>query len=386
MAITRNTSVSGGGGGSSAVTGKSQLLSAISAYKRGLRTRPPIIFGLGDSNFCPDGPGDGATHYVNAFGKGPIDRIINTAPTLAGLPLKNTSWFGEGNMSVSAFAVSVTSFNPKLTLGGGWNMDNAAKFGIGGGWMRGDAPTVGYLQYSFGSSVNNVEIYFRTSTTDSASVGVYNSANTLITSFTCVAGAPGVNKITVSGTTFSDGIVKLRNNGAAFTRIAGMIAWDSTVPSILLVNTGFCAAPCAHFATATFAWDGLAFVPLIAPDCTILGLSINDIIAGTVRATYNTDLSYIANFVNNYGDVIISTCGNGSSANYLNGVSDGIAAEAKLVAAKFNAPFVDMQKEWVSWAATNAIGYELDAHHRTLAGYTDQGRVYGELLQSIIGS
>jgi hypothetical protein len=265
-------------------------------------------------------------------------------------------------------------------------MDNASRFGLGGGWMRGDAPTVGYLQYSFGSAVNNVEIYIRTSATDSASVGVYNSSDTLITSFTCVAGAPGVTKVTVTGTTFSDGIVKLKNNGAAFTRIAGMLAWDSTVPSILVMNAAFCAAKCSDFAAVVNPWDGMGFYPFIAPDCTIIGLSINDVIAATARATYNTDLTYIANICNNYGDVIISTGGNGSSANYLNGVSDGIAAEAKLVAAKFNAPFVDMQREWVSWAATNAIGYELDAHHRTAPGYTDQGRVYGELLTSIIGS
>lgn len=385
MAVTRNTTVSGGGGGSSVVTGRSQLLSAISAYERGLRTRPPLILGIGDSNFAADGAGTGATHYTAAFGKGPMDKMLTTATTLAGLPLKNTAWLGEANMSVSAFAVSVPTYNPNITLGSGWSMDNASKFGLGGGWMLGTGVTAGYFQYSFGSAVNKVEIYHRTSATDSSSVGVYNSSNTLITSFSCVAGAPGVLKQTISNT-FSDGIVKIKNNNAGNFRLAGMLAWDSTVPSILVMNSAFCAAKTGDYAAAVSAWDGMAFYPYFAPDCTIISLSINDVIAGTARATYNTDLTYIANICNNYGDVIISTGGNGSSANYLNGVSGGIAAEAKLVAAKFNAPFVDMQKEWVSWAATNAIGYEFDAHHRKEIGYADQGRVYGELLQSIIGS
>jgi hypothetical protein len=361
----------------------SQIRAAVSAYKRGLRTRPPIIMAIGDSNFVGDGAGTSNTHYVDCFSRGPIAQLPSQVPMLADLPLSTTAWVGEGNMSSSAFAVTVTQYNPKLTLGSGWSRDSST-FGLGGFWMLGGPSTTGYLQYSFGSSVNNVEIYIRTSATDSSSVGVYNSANTLITSFTAVAGAPGVAKITVTSALFTDGIVKLKNNAGSNFRVAGMVAWNSLVPSIIVVNAGYCAAATGQYATTTFAWDGMAFYPLFDPDLTIVGLSINDIIAGTARATYNTNLDYILTRCNDSGDLIVSTCGNGNIANYTNGVSDGIAAEARIVAAKYGAPFVDMQKEWVSWAATNAIGYEYDDYHRKEIGYTDQSRIYGEVLSSIV--
>lgn len=362
-----------------------QLASAIAAYKRGFRTRPPVIMGIFDSNGVPDGAGDGGTHFVNAFGKGPFTQIATLQPTLAGLPLKNTAWLGEGNMSTSAFAVGVTTFNPNLILGSGWNRDPAQTFGLGGFWMRADASAAGYLEYRFGGPISHCEFLTRTSATDSSSIGVYNSSNTLITSFTSVAGAPGIQKITVANS-FSDGIVKVKNNAASFFRLGGMIAWNDAVPSIILVNSGFCGSKVADYNVTTSPWDGMGFYPLIAPDATLVSLTINDILAPTARATYNTSLTTMLSTCSEYGSLIVSTGGNGSAAGYSDGTSRGIEAEAKAVASKFSAPFISMHDEWVSWAATNAIGYELDANHRRAVGYLDQARVYGEAFKAFLGS
>lgn len=373
--------------GPSAVAQATQGLgirSAITAYKRGLRTRPPIIFGIGDSNFTGEGAGDGlgaVPKLNNAFGYGPIEQIATVVPTLAGLPIRTTAWFGEGN---SANNVSTASeYNSKITLGTDWVRTVGVDAPLMGKFFQGNPNSAGYMTYSFGSAITDVEVYVIVNGTNSASVGVYNSSNTLIQTLNTNNATATASAFQVTGS-FPDGIVKFKNNGAANCYVCANIAWNSAEKSILLVRGSYSGAAVGDYTATTNVWSGMGFFPAIKPDLTIVSLTINDIFAGTTRSNYNTGLSYIADFVVRYGDLIVSTGGNGSAAGWTNGTSQGIEAEAKIVASKFGAPFVSLHKEWGSWTATNAIGQEFDGNHRTRAGYLDQAGIYASLLASIM--
>lgn len=361
----------------------SSLRAAIRAYKRGLRTRPPVIFGAGDSNFTAEGAGDGAgtvPKLNNAFGYGPIEQIATASPFLAELPVRTTAWFGEGNSANNSIPAS--EYNPKITLGTGWVRTVGVDSPLTGKFFEGGAASAGYFQYSFGVPLTHVEMYFIVNATNSASVGVYNSANTLIQTIN-TNGADACTRFTVNAN-FADGIVKLKNNGAANCYILGMIAWNSAEKAIILARGSYSGSVVADYTATTNVWSGMGLYPAIQPDATLVSLTINDIVAGTTRANYNTGLTYIGDFVLRSGDLIVSTGGNGTAAAWTNGTSAGIEAEAKIVAAKFGAPFVSMHKEWVSWAATNAIGQEFDGNHRTRSGYLRQAEVYAQLLKALL--
>lgn len=386
MGSVVNTRVSGGSPEEKFAAFGSAFRSAIAAYTRGLRTRPIILAGIGDSNFTGEGAGDGTgtvPKLTNSFGKGPIEKISTWAPTLGGLVLRNTSWFGEGNSNNNA--VPVSEYNPRITLGTGWaRTTGSTQFALGGSHMVGSPASAGYFQYNFGSPVTDVEIYMVVNPTNSASVGIYNSSDTLLTSLnTNGTAATGVFQVTAA---LTDGIIKVKNNGAANCYIAGMIAWNSAEKSIIVTRHSFSGATAGTFNNTTNVWDGMGYYPLIKPDLSIVALFINDVLAPTSRSTFNTNLSYIADFVVRYGDLIVSTGGNGTNAGWTNGTSVGIEAEAKKVAGLYNALFISMQKEWSTWAATNALGWEYDGNHRSAAGYLDQARVYANALMSMIGA
>lgn len=368
-----------GGGGSG-------LRSAIMAYKRGLRTRPPILAGIYDSNGTGEGAGTGggtAPKLTNAFGKGPHEQIAEVTPTLAGLPLRTTSWWGEGNCLNNA--VPVTEYNPRLTLGAGWDRTTGSTlFALGGSHMVGSAGSAGYLAYNFGSPITHVEIYMVVNATNSAAVGVYTSANALITTLNTNNATSSVQKFTIAFP-LADGIIKVKNNGAANCYVAGMVAWNEAEKAIILSRHSYSGATTGTFNDTTNVWSGMGYYPVEAPDACIVALTINDILAGTSRSTYNTNLAYIADFVARYGDLIVSTGGNGSAGGWTNGTSAGIEAEAKKVAGLYGAPFVSMHKEWVDWNTTNALGQEFDGNHRSATGYRDQARVYANLLNSLLG-
>lgn len=361
----------------------SSIRSAISSYVQDLRTRPIVIFGIGDSNFTGEGAGDGqgaVPKLNNAFGYGPIEQIATFLPTLSGLPVKTTSWMGEGNSANNSIVTS--AYNPKITLGTDWVRTVGVDSSLVGKFFQGNANSAGYFSYSFGAPITHVEIYAIVNATNSEAVGIYNSANTLITTIN-TNGTDACTRFTVTGN-FADGIVKVKNNGAANCYLAGMIAWNSAEKSIILVRGSYSGSLVNSYTSTASIWSGMGFYPAIAPDLAIVSLTINDIVNSTTRANYNTGLTYIADFVCRYGDCVISTGGNGTNAAYSNGTSVGIEAEAKLVAGKFGAQFVSMHKEWTSWAATNAIGQEYDGNHRTRTGYVSQAKVYANVLRSMV--
>ena len=386
MAAFVNSSVAGGATNNDSAVYGASLRSAVAAYKRGLTTRPIVITGLGDSNLAGQGNGSGSgtvPAYTDAFGYTPMQQMAAQAPTLAGLPVRTTAWFGDSNANI--LSTPVMEYNPKMTLGTGWN-----RTGFGGHlfgmFIAADAAAAGYFTYSFGSPITNVETYAIVNNTNSNSVGVYNSDNVLQGTFNTNNAVSSATKFTITGS-FPDGIVKLRNLDASRTfYMMGQLAWNSAEKSIIVTTNAYAGSLVANYTQTSNIWDGMSFFPSLAPSATIVALTINDINGGTSSSSYTTSLTYILDFVGRYGTPIVSTGGNGSTAAWTNGQSDTIELAARKLAGAYGAQFVSMHKEWGSWAATNALGYEFDALHRTRLGSRDQGRVYKDVLRAMLGT
>lgn len=364
-------------GGVSQEATKWRLGSAIAARKAGLRTRPPIIMGIGDSNFTGEGAGTGGTALLNGgFAASPMQKILSHLTELGGLPLRNTAFFGEGNSGNNAIPVGL--YDTRITLGTGWDRD-ASTGPIGGRFIDGQIGS-GFLTVNFGSPLDTVEVHYPTNTTLSAALGVYASDDTLIGTIN-QSGALGISSQQFTSSKFADGIVKFKNDGAALALISGCICWLSTEKAVIVCQGTWSAATAATYAATTNPWTGLGHMSRIQPDCTIVALTINDINAGTVAATYGTNLATVLAVPALWGDVIVAT---GAPCNATNWTANStwrtLEREAIKAGALYGAPFVSMHNEFGSWATANAQGYFYNNLHMSAAGYSKQAQIFARVL------
>lgn len=361
----------------------SKLKSSIYAFNQGYRTRPPIILGIGDSNFTGEGAGTGGTANLNnAFAVSPMQQTITAlGGTLGGLPVRNTMWFGEGN--ITANSVAVNAYDPRVTLGTGATI--AATANTTGGRFIDLAVGSDFVTFNFGSALTNVEFHYRTDGVSSAAVGIYASDNTLI----ATANQSPANSVAVtsaSSAKFADGIVKIRNDGAAVGNIAGIIAWNSAEKSIIMGQATWSASKAADYAVVTSPWNGSGFLNTIKPEVCIVALTINDINATTAFATYGTSLAVTTSLAAAYGDLIAVTGAPGGGASYTTTLQHYlIQREVLKQAALYDGGFISMHSVFGSYAAANAAGLMFNnIPHMTAAGYAVQATQFAAALRSLV--
>jgi len=366
-------------------TRNSKLSSALRAHYSGLRARPPVILGIGDSNFTGEGGGDssGYNYLVNAWANAPMQRIKDYLPTLNGCVLRNTAVFGEGNSGNTG--IPVAQYDPRITLGAGWNREGGVG-PIGGQFFICAQGTGGYFQLNFGSMIDTVELHFPLADGISASVGVYDSANNLIGSYSGQNATNAVGTATFTSATFADGIVKVKNNGAAQAYMSGMIAYNSTEKSVIVATASWSSGTASNYADVSGGYTGCAQIDAIQPDMTITALTINDIAGGTASATYNTAMAVIAAKAALYGDVLLSTGFPQNHANMIGSPSIGQLLELELskVASVYNCRTASMHKEFGSWTAADTAGFARNSNHQTKAGYARLANAYAQIIKTMV--
>jgi hypothetical protein len=363
--------------GASGVTRPAALANAIQAHKDGLRARPPIVFGIGDSNTGGNGAGLGTgtvPRLAGAQSRGPFMQMKTTQGAVAGLRLCNTSFFGESN--VTSGGEPVSEYDPRLTLSGGWTPAGTPS-AIGGRWFE-TPNTSGEFRCAFGERIDTVEIYY-IAATGSPTINVMSSDGTVTGSFSC-AGAAGIGKYTVSSSKFNDGVVRLKNNAAGAAYLLGMIAYPTNEKVVVLAMGAFEGAGVAAFADTSSPWTGVLPHTLIAPDLTFTQLTLNDTTAGTSASAYGTNLTAIFNTLTLCGDNIFVAGHRGQAANFYNSVGSAIVQKAKTVCASFGVEFIDMGPRFDNWTSSNAAGYQYDANHMTYSGYTKQSIIYAKCM------
>lgn len=352
------------------------LAAAVRAYLSGVRSRPPIMFGIGDSNFGGNGAGLGGGtvgKWQAAYNRGPFMQLKALYPTLMGLRVIDTAVFGEANCTSDSEPVS--EYDPRVTLSGGWGV-SGTPLAIGGRWFE-TSSTTGELRVAFGQRIDVVEVYFVTVSGASADIKVQSSDGTIIGAFSC-AGASGVSKATFTSAKFNDGIVRIKNNAGGSAFVAGVIAYPTNEPVLILAQGAWAGGTVGNYASTANPWEGAAFHPIIKPDYTLVQLTINDINYNTTVATYGTNLTSLLTTLTRSGDVVFSTGGIGNDVNYLNGNADLIIQKARQVCSSFSVPFINLHTRFDKWTSSNALGYEYDWNHRTYAGYTEQAKIFAE--------
>lgn len=362
--------------------GTSKLGAAIRAYQNGYRTRPPVIFMMGDSNMTGEGGGTSGARMMNgAFANSVPQKVADYLSSIKGIPVKKSATFGDGNSGI--VGVALNDYDPRITVSGGWN--RSANTGTIGGRYIETSDTTGQLVYSLGAGITDIEIYYPiVSAQGSTSVGVYNSADTQLGIINMATAAASIGVLKINSSTIADGVIKFKNLASGKAWIAGVLAYG---PNQIIVAQGtWSGSKVSDYATLTSPYLGCGFLDLIQPDLTVVSEIINDINAGTTASAYNASLSTIASKAALYGDVVLMTSAPGGGANYT--ANQGwlnLEQEMQKVAGVYGCETLSMHKEFVSNAAIIAAGFSYDTvPHLTSVGYAKVANILAQKIRSMI--
>jgi len=187
---------------------------------------------------------------------------------------------------------------------------------------------------------------------------------------TNAAGAAAVLTTTFSVTKGTHTINIVPANDAQFF-IVGIVPQDSTASAVDLYQAGIYGATSTTFNSTTNAWSPLSLLPTIAPDLTIVDLTINDSNAGTALATYSTNIQALITSAKLSGDVVLMVGPPSNTAAATNGTLDTYIGTLQNLSITNGAPLVNFKQRWVSYAAMNAIMPYFDSLHPAAPGYQD---------------
>ncbi len=362
-----------GGGPPSGSTGGVGANSGISNFtsQNTIKTRAAVARVLSGSGFgkvCVIGDSTTMGAFSNGVtfaGNKPLAFPAQLAKILNsyGVPATNDSWFGSGNVA-PATAAGYNAYNTAVTFPIAGFAPGAIQ-GLGAFAM---ASTTSGATLAFTPTIafDTVDIYFL----GGVPAGTFNVN---------VDGGASLQLVTPSGThlpqvvtisgialaTHTLNIVTTSTNGVF---IAGTAVRASGTPRIEVYNAGWSAAEVlnpgngavsyAQPADGTHQYVYFAALPVVAPDLTIINLTINDIdLQPSSVSFYQAALQTMVTQALASGDcwLMVGNPGNKASWTTNPGVAGAYQAAVYSLAASNNIPIVDITARWVSYAVTNPV-------------------------------
>lgn len=332
---------------------------------------------LGDSTSMGQGSGSGGAANLN--GAYPFGWPQQMAAILNGMlasaanaqPISATSIMCDQN--VSASSVGYASYDPRVTLGANWGT-NAGGNCAGGNLFNYATGAANNLTFAPAAAFDTITLYYYTQTGGgTATINVDGGASLGTINF----GAPND---TIASSTFSVAnslhtINIVPNNNGSFN-VAGIVASLSTKPAIDVIQAATSGASMAYYTHNTFASEGLRLEATLAPDLTIINLTVNDTTLQTAVAAYAASAQSVITNAKLSGDVLLIA---GPPSN--SGISPApYVAALRSLAVSNNVPLLDLTTRWTSYAVTNPVMPYFDAYHPGKLGYNDIALAVAELL------
>lgn len=311
-----------------------------------------------------------------------VSAAVAAAFTRSGYTVNTASRFGDGNVG----RANLEAYDTRLgVLPAAW-VQGLANVIIGGSNCQNSTTTDKLLFTPAGSfQFDRIEVgYVQQTGYDSFNIAVDGGASLLTVNGG--AGSLSIQKATATCALGTHTVNIYKQNATATNcSIRYIRCYNSATPAIEIYNWGWSGAKAGNFSSTTSVYSPGNCINEIAPDLTILNLTINDTGANsggviTDIATYKTNLQIIIDACRVSGDVIARLAnpftGTGS-ANYA-----AIRQAYIDVMTANNIPLLDGYGRWVSWADANANGFIADNLHPNRYGYQD----YANMLMAVIGS
>lgn len=333
--------------------------STIAAVKAGSR-RGRVVF-IGDSTSMGAGAGSGGTLNENGAYPNAWPQQLAAKLNTAGIPCVAQSFWAS-----AAAAVAYDTYDTRVTRGPNWSNAQGC---FGGTMFKFTAGAVNNLTFTPAAAFDTVvPWYMKISGDGTATINVDGGASLGTLNFSNATSVLSSTAFTVAKATHTINIVPA--NDALFFML-GIQTYDSTVPAIDFFQCAQAGATTATFIPNTNPWEALKALTTLAPDLTIIDLTINDSNAGTLLATYSSNIQSIITTAKLSGDVLLMVGPPSNTTPATDGTLDTYVAAVYALAASNGCSVVNMKSRWVSWAAIQATYPYFDSLHPGATGYVD---------------
>lgn len=361
---SKSISFSSGPGGLAGLYGLSTFKAAVLRAKSGSANTPRgKIVVIGDSTSMGAGAGTSGTSNLNGAAQKSWPQGLQR---FSGSPiyLSANSWWATQGYD-NAAGITLTGYDTRLAQGANWTPNLAT---LGGKVIRYATGAVNNFSFTPTYAFDTFDVYFLKNNGNGTCTVNVDGGSSLGTVNTNSGGALVWAKQTF---TCAKGIhqINLVPNNDAQMFFAGIVAYDSTVPGIDVIQTAIYGSVAGSHTTNVNPYDVIPTLKFVAPDLTIIDLTINDSNAGTALATYQANLQIIITAAKLSGDVLLMVGPPSNTAAATNGTLDTYITVLKNLCAINNCALVDMKDLWGSYTNIQATFPYFDTLHLTTPGY-----------------
>ncbi len=343
--------------------------------------------GLGDERIMP--VGDSTTYGSWSLANGDTGDSAS-----AGYPAFLAQFFNAANINAQREAFvgdGSTSAGGETTLAkdarvvaGAWIQQSGK---TAGGCFMTDTTVGSPLLFTPNAAVDNFKIWYGKNT--GLGVLAYNlngaGGSTVNTSATL-----GVGNVTISGTLGPNTLNLDYSSGAAGVFLIGVEAWNSTISSVRILNSGWPFAKSADLAGHASAFAAQDTVVAMAPDVILLDAGINDWANGVSLATYEANMQQMITAFKVNSDVVLVTPAPTGIATVSLATQQGFVNVLYKLAAVNKIPLIDNFSRWKSYEIANVaplLFYQAGSNaHPNAHGYADFAQSIVTGLLSVGGS
>jgi lysophospholipase L1-like esterase len=330
---------------------------------------------LGDSNVAGAGSGTGGSFlYTNAFKRGFVQRLSSPS-----YPLSFGSVVGGNKVSPQS---TYPAYDPRMVMSGGSIM--FASNQLGGDSFSGTNGQTGTYVFTPDAPFDRVEIIYLKNPGNASAVvkadGI--TLTSLVGNGTLATVSTGELSCALSASL----TIEVGTASLSFVT-CGIITWNSTVPSIIVLQAGWAGGTIAQAGATTNAYASANQIDDFRPDLVIVnGLTINDASANTTAANWQTRME----------SLVTSITASGASVAWASGLNLGLAdapspandlllnERLRTVCANQNISLLEMHDFWSPVADYEANYYAFDHRHYSYDGGTVYAYQFSRFLESLL--
>lgn len=342
------------------------LFSAAIARVQNSTGNAKIAF-VGDSNTAGSYSGPALAH-LRSFSY-PTKSSVYLSSLFGVTGVEETVMGDGGIKSTGGTSATYTGYDPRVTFAGGFDLGVTGTYSTVGGTPFVSNTIGAVLTFTpVSTAIDSFDVYYFTDTSGTSKGGLdINGGTSTPLSTNSVV---GIGKTTITGTVGANTLHITAT--ATDLRIAGIVAYNSTIKSLQVINMGWSGASSADWHNPGFTYNPELALAAIAPDLTVINLGINDLQLGLSLSTLSTNLQALITTAKLSGDVILvvpfpsDTAFNGNTTAIRQST---MRSNIQSVAATNSCRLTDLVSFFTDYTTANSKGYAANGLHPNMTGY-----------------
>lgn len=341
---------------------------------------------VGDSTEAGQGANTGTSGLTSARTYAPSARLAAQF-TAMGLRASSDNVFGNNVVDSTNRVVSAyTTYNPAVVVSvngtSDWFVENLT---IPGGYCWRNTSGTGAWSFTPTEAFDTIDVYFINATGNGvATVDIGGAALATIDTSATVGGLTAVVKTTVStGAAAATGTINIKRTGTGgLVRLMGIVARNSGISKVHVVNLGACGWSSVEYSDATGPWSPGKGLQYLGFDLFLINLGLNDAAHSYTAASYYANILAIANFAKTNGAdvVLVIPPPQDPVTRDPSGLTSAYTAQLQSIAATLGCNMIDLYSRFGGYTKASAAGYYYDTVHMLKEGYADKADAYARSL------